>query len=168
MKHPANAKFGEPDLHGVAGEAWMVDAKSAVKKPDQQAVLAFWQATIPGAHPFWHSYAISVIHLRPIAGVKDAHKHYPEAVYEICVLALDPDKPLSDPKDGGNFEMKPLVPLNLQFQFHGITDEQAGDLARALVGEYVSGRISPDTDFRSYNIRFVREYVERFLGSCEK
>lgn len=144
----------------------MIDMPLVRERPDQEAALAGWLATIPTAHPLWHSYAINVIHLRPIDGVRPANKHYPEAAYEINVIALDPDKPLSDPKQGETYRISHLVPLNLVLQFHGISDGQAQGLARALVAEYVAGRISPDTDFRSHNISFIREYVERFGGAC--
>lgn len=94
------------------------------------ACLAQWQLRMPGAHPFWHSYLLSIVHLRPIAGSPPAALRYPEAAYEVSLYALDPQPPHSI-----------LTPANIVEQFHGLTDEQIPDLARLVAGALVSGAI---------------------------
>ncbi len=165
--HPATTGFCEPDLRGFAGDAWLVDLPLVRNRPDEQAALASWQATIPGAHPLWHSYSISVVHLHPIDGAPPAVKTYPQASHELTILALDPATPLSNPKDGARYRTRYLVPVNLSLQFHGVSDGQAQGLARALTTEFVSGRMNPDTDFRSLTIAFVKQYLQRFGGGLE-
>lgn len=59
----------------------------------QQACLAVWFLHLPKVHPFWFHYVLGIIHLRPIAGAKDAKKDYPEAEYELMLYALDPKRP---------------------------------------------------------------------------
>lgn len=163
MPHPATKDFGDPDLTGYAGDAWMMDLPLKRKTPDGNGTLAAWQMTIPGAHLCWHSYALSVVHLRPIEGARPAVLHYPEAAYELVLLALDPDQPLSDPKKP-DFRLHFLSPSNLTIQLHGITDGQAQGLARALTAEFVYGRLNPDTDYRTWQLDFIAKYLERFGG----
>jgi hypothetical protein len=121
--------------------------KVAPDTSNPHATLGVWLAKIPEAHPAWHSYAISVVHLRPAEGVKDANKHYPGAEYEILIFALDPEAELN-PNLPRTIGPALLTPPNLVFQFHGVRDEQAVDLTEMLAKSFCDGVNSPDTDFR--------------------
>ena len=152
----------EPDFKGVFGSLWRVAKPDAAKleMPDWQATLGQWLLTVPGAHPVWHSYALGVIHLRDIPGVRPAHKQYPEAEHELLLLALDPEKPLPDPDDVANFKPAYLTPLNLVEQFHGVTDEQAVEIAEWLGRSFIDGLANPDTDYRTQTQLLLRKTVE--------
>jgi hypothetical protein len=150
-----------PDFEGPAGRAWRVALPAQHERADTTATLAQWLLTIPSAHPAWHSYALAVVHLREIPGVRPAVKRYPEAAYELLVLALDPDKPLPDP-DVQPFRLPFLTPPNLVEQFHGVTDEQAVQVAELLARGFVDGHVNPDTDWRSHTQGVLRTTVEHF------
>jgi hypothetical protein len=64
---------------------------TAVQSEPSDPALALWLLFIPGAHPFWQSYLLSIVHLRPLpGGDRPAKLVYPEAAYEMVVVALDP------------------------------------------------------------------------------
>jgi len=142
---------------------WKVATPSKLRKLDHAATLGTWVLTVPGAHPFWHSYWLSAVHLRDIPGAPPAAKHYPEATHEIMLFALDPDKSLPDPDDGDNFHPAFLTPANLVEQIHGVTDEQATSITEKLGRSFVDGICSPDTDFRSHTQQILRNTVEHFI-----
>src|SRR4051812_28256938 len=121
-------------LEGLAGRAEPVTG--ARVRPDQEATIAAWLLHLPGAHPAWHQYLLSVVHLRPIDGTRPANKHYPEAEYELALVALDP-----------RFQARPddletihhLEPLNVVRQFHGLNDDQARRLCELVAKGLVDG-----------------------------
>jgi hypothetical protein len=78
-------------MRGPAGHAHEV-VTIKVDQPDQQATLATWFLNCPGQSAAWDRYLLSVIHLRPIAGVKPAGIRVPGATHEVVLVALDPDK----------------------------------------------------------------------------
>lgn len=155
MNHPTIKKT--PDLQGHA-LAWKVADIRSTK--DQEACLGTWLVYAPWAHPFWHTWAMSVVHLRDIPGVPPAHKKYPEAEYELLIAALDPNKgPDPDhPENGFAF----LHPIDVVEQFHGISDRDATRLLESAVRAIVAGTISPDSDYRSVWRDSVKGTVEHY------
>jgi len=151
-----------PDLDGRA-QAWIL--KSDRTDPRWQkawdAGLAHYLVHCTWSHPFWSWYSISLVHLRPMGGVKAAHKHYPEAEYEIQIFSIDPRHPDPDPDkplDGYCL----LYPLDLVHQFHGITDSQAVQVCHHVVETIVSGRVAPDVDFHRFWIQAINETVKHY------
>lgn len=136
----------KPDAQGVAAVAWEVKMPEAYAKPDHEAGLASWLIESKRFHPLWYNWTVNLIHLRDLPGVPPAKKHYPEAEYELLILALDPDS-TPDPDDAVTCS-KFLTPIDVVKQFHGITDKQAIDMVRAAVLCICHGRISPDGDYR--------------------
>jgi len=67
-----------------------------------------------------------VVHLRPEPGLGPAHLQYPEATHELMLAALDPDQ---HPEAQRPDTWRPLRPLNLVYQFHGLSDARAATLA---------------------------------------
>lgn len=131
----------EADLVGVFDrKAWRsrLDHKGSAR-------LDMWLVHVPGGHPHWDRWAASIVHLRPESGTPEAYKRYPQAEYEVSVFALDPrSSPLPD-GDDWTF----LMPADLVFQFHGVSDADA----RAILSRYVEvivkeGIGSPDSDYR--------------------
>lgn len=116
-------------------------AESVIPAPEtiaQQACLAVWFLHLPKVHPFWFHYVLSIIHLRPIAGAKDAKKDYPKAEYELMLYALDPaPNPRADKKATWRF----LQPINMRLQFHGIDDAGIAELARLVAYGLVNGHL---------------------------
>lgn len=152
----------QPDFEGPRGKMWKVLLPTTPQKPDYVATLGCWILSIPGAHPWWHGYMLSIISLADIPGVSPATKHYPEATHEIVVFALDPDVELPDPDNAKDFRPAFLTPANLVEQIHGVTDEQATGIAERLGRAFVDGIASPDTDYRSHTQQLLRNTVEHF------
>lgn len=152
-----------PDFKGPCGSAWRVALPTQHERPDTTATLAMWLLTIPAAHPAWHSYAMAVIHLRDIPGVRPAVKRIPDATHEVMLLALDPGKDLPDPDDGDNFRPALLLPPNLEEQMPALSDAQAVSLAESLARGFVDGMANPDTDARRHTQALIRRSVEHMV-----
>lgn len=75
-------------IAGPRGTALQMD----LPPMEGKTTLAQWFMTLPGQHPFWSKYVLSVIHLRDEESTAPAKKDYPEATYEICLIALDPER----------------------------------------------------------------------------
>lgn len=151
-----------PDITGPLGRAWRVAPETQHERPDTTATLAQWLLTVPAAHPVWHSYALAVVHLRDIPGVKPAVKQTPDATHEVILFALNPEKDLPDPDDG-RFRPALLTPANLVEQVQALTDEQAVAIAEGLARAFVLGHASPDTDFRAHTQALIRNTVEHVV-----
>lgn len=146
------------DLHGVAGQAWRIRLDLANKA--QSATLGAWLVN-GDFHPAWHYWEVAVIHLRPIEGVPDASKQYSEAEHEFAIISLNPDfEP--DPDDPETLHY--LRPIDLVYQCHGLTDQQAiRILDDMMIGSILVGRLSPDSDYRSAWEEFLKRCVEQEL-----
>lgn len=125
-----------PDKQGV-WRAWRL------KLEPEKGQLAGWLLHCPGAHVAWEYWLISLAHLRDSEGVPPATRNYPEAAYELCSLALNPDY-VPDPDD---FKQRGLLPYDLVEQFHGVDDNKAAMLVESLVDWCVAGKLSPDSDY---------------------
>lgn len=145
---PLRAKR-EPDDAGIYGKAWR--SRMPNRDPAHSACLAIWVLDRPGAHAFWSSWGASVVHLRPISGVEPAKLNYPEAEFEIQVIALNP-KPEIDPDVG---PIPFLMPPDLVYQFHGVSDRDAVRLLNLFVHSVVEHGVSPDSDWRERNEKML-------------
>jgi hypothetical protein len=146
------------DARVPAGRGWKVPIP-ADGEPAWAATLNAWIVNVPGAHPFWSWWQVSVVHLRDLHGVPPAHRRYPEAEYEFMIVAFDPDTP-PDPDDRGGDGAKFLTPIDVVEQFHGIADAQAAQLCDGAVAAILRGRASPDQDYRSWWHACIRSSVE--------
>lgn len=139
----------EPDLRGTHGCAWINPRRPAPDKPN----LGQWVLYVPGAHPVWHSYALSLCHLRDLPGYRPALRNLPGATHELSLSALDPRRAseLWTCIYG-------LTPQNFVAQMIE-TDESA--LARMMqtVRDVIDGRLNPDTDNRA-------QWIARFGDNC--
>lgn len=87
----------------------------------QQATLAAWFLDCPRQSPTWNNYLLSIVHLRPIDGVK-AHHRVPKATHEVFVIALDPEtNPIPTDEKSWGF----LLPPNVQEQVELPSDDDA-------------------------------------------
>src|SRR5687767_6509261 len=85
-----------PTLSGPAGQAWRLRLAPPGERsrPDFDGTVAIWICRAPGAHILWDHWMLTAIHLRPIEGVKAAHKHFEAATHEFMIVALNPEQPL--------------------------------------------------------------------------
>jgi len=137
-----------PDFFGKAGSAWRIKLPDPPIRPAHKATLIEYLVAGIGYHPLWNHWYVSLISLEEIPGVPSAKKYYPEATYEIMVVALNPDKPLPDPDRIHEKTSHILRPIDGIYQFHGVTDDEAKEMVTDLVKEIVAGQLSPDSDFR--------------------
>jgi hypothetical protein len=161
-----------PDLESTYATAWHLPLPPPGKRgnPSWDAGLASWFVFAPEYHPFWHWYLLSVIHLRPLQDCSHpVCRSYPEAAYELLVLALDPDVE-PDVEDFAKAEHGILMPPNLAYQFH-LTDpdaaiqseEPADSHAVTLLALFVKaacGGMSLDTDARRLQLALLDGAVE--------
>ena len=141
---------GPPTFEGPAGRAWEVTRPTQSPEAWTGNIIQF-QVNRPGAHPFWSWWVLSVVHLRDIPNVRPAHKNYPEAEYELLIVALDPEKPMPEPtpdQETPGVTYAFLTPVDVAYQFHGLTDDQAAELGRMAARTIVNGHLSPDQDYR--------------------
>jgi len=146
----------EPDVADVHGKAWKVDlaafrAKLDVR-PEDDGTVAVWIVEAPWAHMIWHSYAVILLHLRPLPDASTTKIYLDGATHELGVYALDPDgkrEPLIRGAAGfgdagaANF----LTPLNFAAQFVEPSDAAASERIEKTVRAICAGKLSPDTDF---------------------
>ena len=155
----------DPDIEGPYGRAWFMPYKDP-EVPDHQACLGSWLLNVPGAHPFWEYWLVTIIHLRDIPGSRPAIKHYAEAEYEFGINSINPEEcPAPDP-DNVREGYPLLQPSDVVEQFHGISDRDALRVAEAGVRAMVHGRISPDQDFRSMWSRLISDTVAHFRAGA--
>ena len=126
-------------LSGPAGTATELNWKRERRDPpDWTATLAGWFLNCPGQSPAWEHYLLSIIHLRPIEGVKPAVVNVPGATHEILMVALDPGK---NPKPEDSYSWSFLRPTNLMEQVQLPDDESAVDLLHDCVVAVLDGRL---------------------------
>lgn len=164
----------EPDEIGVA-KAWRVRVTDALREAHVKAFgyadagLATWVVNGP-YHPFWGWGYISLIHLRDIPGAPPAHRQYAGAEYEIMCLSLNPNpEPPRGPVDVDRVEAGDttgglpgfLMPADWIVQFHGVSDEQAVEVAQLAIDSIVRGQ-SCDSDYRAFWESAIKTTVEHY------
>lgn len=148
-----------PHITGPHGQAWRYDMDAFRKKvntgrPDSG--IASWLVRAPWANIMWHSYALHLIHLRPVPGLAPPKIYLPDATHEMMLFALDPKWELS------TLEYPPhLFPINFAAQFIEPTDAQAQERCEKCIIEIVNGQLSPDTDY-------IQHWRHRFNASMLK
>lgn len=136
----------DPDQQGVGEwKAWLA-AKS--DDPKHKAVLSAYLVYCPKAHAFWSYWGLSVVHLRSIEGVPEADKITPEMTHEILFAALHPELGGRDPDK--ILEWVFLQSYDLVKQFQVPSDQDAVQMLATLVRVIMSGRVSPDSDFKRW------------------
>ena len=145
----------KPTLESGSNKAWETPADDR-----WPATLGGWIVHVPGAHPMWSYYLVSVVHLRPMED-REVDLQFIGATHEIGVLALDPDH-TPDPDDPETF--KHLEPPNLIQQLGGLIDSQALSITRQLVTAFVYKELSPDTDHRSCQKAWIDARVSYWRG----
>jgi hypothetical protein len=123
------------DMTGPMGTAFRMTIKGS--KPDHQAHIVGWLIESRQTGLPWWQYQLSVIHLRPIPGVRPPYLRFPEATHEVMVIAYDPAYTVSaDGSKRGQF----VTPINFTSQFVS-TDEKAARLAEHLTRLALDGAL---------------------------
>lgn len=162
----ADAIDKAPDMSGPHGRAWMVDlaalrAMLGVSAADD-GTLVSWVVEAPWAHPMWHSYAISLMHLRPLPDGRPTKFYVPNATHELWVYAMDPDKKRAAMIAGAERGYSAwMQPINFAAQIIEPNDAAAVERIEAAVRWIVDGKLSPDTDY-------LRQWCALFNGAMVK
>lgn len=130
---------------GMLGRAWKID--TSILKPPHGCVV-HWLVEAGWAHPFWHSYHLSMIHLRPIEDTPPPTLYLPGATHEIVLQALNPDQPRQPAIDKNVWHY--LTPTNFCSQMIYKDDAEAIAQCDAAAKAICEGRLSPDTDYIRY------------------
>ena len=122
---------------GAAGRATeILHTLESSDKADVSATLGAWFLQCPGQSPAWQHYHLSIIHLRPIDGVKPAVIKREGATHEIMLAALDPkDNPVPDDICSWHW----LSPLNFVGQLELPSDENAKTVLEILAHAVADG-----------------------------
>jgi hypothetical protein len=149
-----------PTFEGEHGRAWRI----ADHDPEpNESTIATWLIEAPYAHPVWHSYIISLAHLRQ-RGMPGPIKYRDGASHEMILMALAPEGDRANLIKVGSFQSDtctPLMPLNFACQFANVSDDEARQTVEDVVHDVCDAKISPDTDF-------LRMWVKRFGGHMLK
>lgn len=153
-----------PDFTGIGNwRAWRGRLQPVGQRgrPDWDATLEAWLLFCQGAHACWSYWWLTLIHLRPIPGVKPAYVQSPGNGWELLCGAHDP---ASEPDpDSPEATVRLLTPLDWVVQFGSVkTDHDASRVAVACIRAIMSGRVSPDSDFRQYWRRAVPDTAQCF------
>jgi hypothetical protein len=182
-RHDPNALregMPEPSYQGSHGRAWELSAQNAILTAEREGLkrpwanedwpnICTWLIEAPYAHPIWHSYALSCIHLRPLPDLPPPHIVVPGATHEFHLFAIDPRADRSALIADGCFgpKIRPLVPQNFAAQLKcpalitEDSDNEARQLMDDLVHDICNRVINPDTDYR-------KQWIERFSGAMIK
>lgn len=142
-----------PTFTGHAGYAWRLEMPPVGQRglPDHDGTVDMVIVKVAGAHPLWDHWMLSVIHLRPIEGVRPAHITRPGATHEVIFVALDPGRPLpASLVVASSFRPHFLLPVDLAEQIIASDDAQAQQIFELAVRAIVSGVASPDADWRAW------------------
>lgn len=140
----------DPEVKGPAGKAWMANLErirasipEEVRRSD--GTQAIWIVEAPWSHPVVHSYAIILMHLRPLPD-RPLNLCLEGATHEMHVWGLAPDAKRERLLQGGINPKTFLKPINFAGQFIEKSDEAAAARVAEAVGMICLGRLSPDSD----------------------
>ena len=146
-----------PTLENANRRAW----ERALLPNTPPAYLKGWLLEVPGAHPFWKFWMVSMIALREMPGVPPAIKDSPDMTHEFSIYTINPEV-CPDPDPAANVHFFPFLhPADVLVQVRLPSDGQALALLRVGVTWAVDGLLSPDSDFRSVWQQRIREEAQR-------
>lgn len=153
-----------PDYHGLTNiKAWRLPNLTP-QKPDHTATLATFLIESPEGmfHAFWNRWALNVVHLRDIPGVKPATIYELGATHEIMIVSINPDQPKIDPDAGQKIDW--MSPPDVVQQFQVDNDRQAVRVGEMMIEAIVKGLASPDVDYRSFWKRQIPQLAAHAKG----
>lgn len=147
-----------PTMVGTYGRAWLLPIWPRLLKVPNSSVCG-WLFEASWAHPVWHSYVLSLIHLRDTPGLSAAHISLPGATHEFFLYALNPAFSREETIRTG--PVHNLTPANFGAQFIAADDAAAVQRMEDTVRDVISGQLNPDTDA-------IRQWVARFGDNMMK
>lgn len=128
---------------GAAGDATevLIDEHD---EPDTQGTIVSWFLNCPGQSPAWRHFLLSVVHLRPIEGVRPATITVPGATHEVMLWALNPEA-TPDALNAASWAI--LRPVNMVIQVELPSDHHARELALLLARAIVHGYLPAEPPF---------------------
>jgi hypothetical protein len=153
-----------PTFMGRGGTAWRLRLRPLGERgrPDFDGTVDGFIVRVPGAHVLWDHWMVSLIHLRPIAGVKPAHLSESDVTHEFMIVALDPDQPLPALDVDATFTPKWLRPIDVMEQFAAADDAVAAQILEDAVRAMVDGVASPDQDWRAWWKRAIADTAQHY------
>ena len=139
----------EAEFSGSGGICWrFADPDGETDDPRiATTILPLYLIYAPAAHPLWAWHLILCVSLADTPGVPPANRRYPEAEYELLVLALDPTEPVPDPQHWPfPRRVKALHPPDALVQFHGTGNDGASELVTLAARAVAEGTLVPDSD----------------------
>ena len=149
---PADPITTKPRLVAKYGRAWRFETL-----PTDTAIDC-WLIEAPWAHPIWHSYGLSLIHLRHVTGMPDPTIYLDCATHELLLFALDPKQQRQHAIDTSMVSARAMRPANLAAQIIEHSDRTARIRIALAVRDIINGLLSPDTDF-------IATWIARFGDS---
>jgi hypothetical protein len=132
--------MGRQYVEGPFGWARYVPAPAGHRA--EVSTVACWFIHAPGQGITYDDFMLGVVDLVEREGYPAPTLRYPRAEYELLVAGLDPSlNPI--PGDVGTWRQ--LYPVNVAEQFHGISREQAAQLAEIVAWACVTGRLPVET-----------------------
>lgn len=116
------------------------------------ADVARWLLEVPGAHPLWRHWVLSVAHTRPVAGLPVVPVIVPGTSHQMTIATVHPHH-LPDPNSVVPFPV--LTPADVIAPFASRSDAGAVALAERCVRLIVAGTMSPDQNHRQAWARTV-------------
>lgn len=143
----------QPTFSGARGRAWRVTLPPVGerRRRDEEGTVGMFIVQASGAHPLWDHWFVTLIHLRPIEGVKPAHIRQEGATHEFMIASADPTAPLPGLViDGPEWRPRWLTPIDVVEQFAATDDVVADRILELAVRAIVDGVASPDQDWRPW------------------
>lgn len=80
----------EPAITGAHGRGWACDLEEGRRlladRANDDATVAMWVIEARYAHPVWHSYLLVLVHLRPMADLRETVFYLQGATHELMYL----------------------------------------------------------------------------------
>lgn len=149
-----------PSFSGPHGRAWPIDLDCGRRTlgldPANDASLGAWIVEAPEAHPVWHSYIISLAHLRPLSEGDPPFLYLADATHEVLIWAMSPEANRREIiLNGLHWIEGALHPPNFGGQFIEVEDHLAITRVTNAIQEICDGKLNPDTDY-------LRQWIKRF------
>lgn len=111
---------------------------------NRECTIACYRLQVPGAHPFWTTYLLTSVHLRPVKSKKPALHMFPGSTHEFMLLALDPAN-----DDGPPWHY--LTPPNVVFQLKA-EDDEVKKLTELFADSVINVRLPVEDGGRALSI----------------
>lgn len=156
-----------PDCKGPAGHAWRVTLPPPGQRArkDWDGTVGIYIVRVPGAHPCWDHWFVSLIHLRPIDGVRPAVIRVDGATHEFNIASIDPTFALPGLDAGApDWDPRFLRPIDVTEQFAAADDLVADRVLELAVHAMVNGFGSPDQDWRPWWKRAIATTAQHYAA----